>query len=115
MLNTARATRKAPGIQIAALSVLVLLHEPVTGMDILHQQLSLQLASRLAEQGVPGWPCCMIFSQYRVVEKPSEDSTVTSVEVFDANNEMIVQFFGKRKPGMPEPEAWRELVGEIPN
>jgi len=45
-----------------------------------------------------------------VVEKPSEDGTVTSVEVFDANNEMIVQFFGKRKPGMPELDAWRTLV-----
>lgn len=50
-----------------------------------------------------------------VVEKPSEDGIVTSVEVFDASNEMIVQFFGKRKPGMPELEAWRALVKEIPN
>lgn len=49
-------------------------------------------------------------SQCWVVEKPSADGTVTSVEVFDANNEMIVQFFGKRKPGMPELETWRELV-----
>lgn len=31
---------------------MLLLDEPVTGMDILHQQLSLQLATRLAEQGV---------------------------------------------------------------
>lgn len=44
------------------------------------------------------------------VEKPSVDGIVTSVEVFDAQGEMIAQFFGKRKPGMPELEAWRELV-----
>jgi len=31
---------------------MLLLDEPVTGMDILHQQLSLQLAARLAERGV---------------------------------------------------------------
>jgi putative hemin transport protein len=44
------------------------------------------------------------------VEKPSVDGIVTSVEVFDAEGEMIAQFFGKRKPGSPELEAWRELV-----
>jgi ABC-type hemin transport system ATPase subunit len=31
---------------------MLLLDEPVTGMDILHQQLSLQLATQLAQQGV---------------------------------------------------------------
>ncbi|KAA2240810.1 heme ABC transporter ATP-binding protein [Chitinophaga agrisoli] len=31
---------------------MLLLDEPVTGMDILHQQLSLQLATRLSQQGV---------------------------------------------------------------
>jgi putative hemin transport protein len=49
-------------------------------------------------------------SQCWVVEKPSADGTVTSLEVFDANNEMIVQFFGKRKPGMPELESWSSLL-----
>ncbi|KAA2240809.1 hemin-degrading factor [Chitinophaga agrisoli] len=44
------------------------------------------------------------------VEKPSADGIVTSVEVFDAKQDMIVQFFGKRKPGAPELEAWRALV-----
>lgn len=44
-----------------------------------------------------------------VVEKPSADGVVTSVEVFDGAGEMIAQFFGKRKPGIPELEKWREL------
>ncbi|GEP98598.1 heme ABC transporter ATP-binding protein [Chitinophaga cymbidii] len=48
-----------------------------------------------------------------VVEKPSVDGTVTSIEVFDAQEEMIVQFFGKRKPGSPELQAWRDLVAKF--
>jgi len=52
-------------------------------------------------------------AQCWVVEKPSADGTVTSVEVFDARQEMIVQFFGKRKPGYPELPAWRELAGKM--
>lgn len=48
-----------------------------------------------------------------VVEKPSVDGTVTSIEVFDARGEMIVQFFGKRKPGNPELQAWRDLVAKF--
>ena len=47
-----------------------------------------------------------------VVKKPSVDGTVTSLEVFDAGGEMIVQFFGKRKPGIPEREDWRTLVAD---
>jgi putative hemin transport protein len=52
-------------------------------------------------------------AQCWVVEKPSVDGTVTSIEVFDARQEMIVQFFGRRKPGLPELKAWKELVKSI--
>jgi putative hemin transport protein len=48
-----------------------------------------------------------------VVKKPSVDGIVTSIEVFDEKGEMIVQFFGKRKPGIPELESWRELVKNV--
>jgi len=48
-----------------------------------------------------------------VVRKPTEDGIVTAVEVFDKEGEIIVQFFGKRKPGIPELEEWRALVNEI--
>ena len=37
-----------------------------------------------------------LINRVYLVEKPTEDGTVTSVECFDANGEMIVQFFGKR-------------------
>lgn len=48
-----------------------------------------------------------------IVKKPAEDSFVTSIECFDRDGEMIVQFFGKRKPGIPELELWRDIVKEI--
>lgn len=43
------------------------------------------------------------------VAKPSADGDIHSLELFDADGELIVQFFGKRKPGIPELAAWREL------
>jgi len=49
-----------------------------------------------------------------VVVKPTEDGDVTAVECFDAAGEQIVQFFGKRKPGIPELQAWRDLVRALP-
>lgn len=48
-----------------------------------------------------------------VVEKPTDDGTVTSVEVFDAARRLIVQYFGARKPGQPEQTAWRALVAPL--
>lgn len=48
-----------------------------------------------------------------VVKKPSEDGTITALEIYDNNGEMIIQFFGKRKPGIPELEEWRTLVQDI--
>lgn len=48
-----------------------------------------------------------------IVKKPSTDGDVTSLEVFDAKGEMIVQFFGERKPGIPELETWRALVKDL--
>lgn len=45
-----------------------------------------------------------------VVEKPTDDGVVTSVEVFDVNNNMIVQIFGLRKPGQSELIEWKQLT-----
>lgn len=49
-----------------------------------------------------------------IVKKPTTDGVVTAIEVFDAKKEMIVQFFGLRKPGIPEREEWRQLLEELP-
>jgi putative hemin transport protein len=48
------------------------------------------------------------------VRKPQRDSLVTSLELFDKDGEVIAILFGKRKPGQPELDAWRELVAELP-
>ncbi|MCR9213723.1 MAG: hemin-degrading factor [Proteobacteria bacterium] len=45
--------------------------------------------------------------------KPTEDGIVTAVEVFDAQGEAIVTFFGKRKPGEPELVLWRQIVDQL--
>jgi len=44
------------------------------------------------------------------VNKPTSDGWVTSLEVYAANGDLIVQFFGERKPGKPELTGWRELM-----
>ncbi len=49
-----------------------------------------------------------------VVKKPTIDGVVTGIEVFDKNKEMIVQFFGLRKPGIPELAKWKDLVDTLP-
>lgn len=45
-----------------------------------------------------------------VVNKPTVDGWVTSLECFSQDGEMIVQFFGVRKPGIPELPQWRALL-----
>lgn len=48
-----------------------------------------------------------------VVKKPTDDGVVTSLEVFDAKKNMTAQFFGLRKPGIPELEGWRKIVDAL--
>ncbi len=47
-----------------------------------------------------------------VVKKPTDDGMVTALELYDAAGETIALIFGKRKPGKPEIEGWREVVAE---
>jgi putative hemin transport protein len=49
-----------------------------------------------------------------VVRKPTSDGHVTSLEAYDANGEMIVQFFGKRLEGVAERPDWREIAESLP-
>ncbi|MDB5848138.1 MAG: hemin-degrading factor [Rhodoferax sp.] len=49
-----------------------------------------------------------------IVQKPTADGTVTSVEAFDHDGELMAMFFGSRKPGTPELQGWRELVARLP-
>jgi len=48
-----------------------------------------------------------------VVEKPTSDGTVTSLELYDADGWPIARFFGKRKPGIPEREDWRAILDDL--
>ncbi|MCE7998208.1 MAG: hemin-degrading factor [Rhodobiaceae bacterium] len=47
-----------------------------------------------------------------VVRKPTEDGDVTSVELYDKDGTMLIQFFGERKPGQIERDDWRTIVSE---
>jgi putative hemin transport protein len=49
-----------------------------------------------------------------VVKKPTDDGVVTSIEAFDTKKNMIGQFFGLRKPGIPELKDWASLVETLP-
>ncbi len=48
-----------------------------------------------------------------IVKKPTEDGEVTAIEVFNNEGDFIVQFFGKRKPGIPELQEWKDLVAGL--
>jgi len=45
-----------------------------------------------------------------VVNKPSDDGWITSLECYANTGDLIVQFFGARKPGVPELAEWRALL-----
>lgn len=49
-----------------------------------------------------------------IVEKPTADGVVTSLEAFDTQGELMAMFFGARKPGQPERADWRALVQRMP-
>jgi len=49
-----------------------------------------------------------------LTRKPTADGTVTAVELFDAAGRDIALIFGKRKPGIPELAAWRDLAESLP-
>lgn len=49
-----------------------------------------------------------------LVKKPTADGVVTSVEVFDGAGDLMAMFFGRRKPGVPEQQAWRDIAARLP-
>lgn len=48
------------------------------------------------------------------VRKPTRDGHVTSVEAYNSEGEMIIQFFGKRHEGSGERGDWRAIVEGLP-
>jgi putative hemin transport protein len=49
-----------------------------------------------------------------VVRKPTDKGHVTSLEVYDAGGNLIIQFFGKRIEGQDERAEWRDIVENLP-
>jgi putative hemin transport protein len=49
-----------------------------------------------------------------IVRKPTRDGIVTSLEIFDTQDNQIAWLFGQRKPGEPERSDWRALVERLP-
>lgn len=48
-----------------------------------------------------------------VVRKPTAEGFVTSLELYDAQDETILLAFSKRKSGQGEPEDWRALLAKL--
>ncbi|MFP4155000.1 MAG: hemin-degrading factor [Halothiobacillaceae bacterium] len=48
-----------------------------------------------------------------VIRRPSEDGLITSLEVFDDLGQSLLTLFGKRKPGLPELDLWRDVVDTV--
>jgi putative hemin transport protein len=48
-----------------------------------------------------------------IVEKPADVGSVTSLELFNTNGELMAMFFGARKPGEHERSDWRALLAPL--
>lgn len=48
------------------------------------------------------------------VRKPTAEGHVTSIEAYDADGTLVIQFFGLRKEGADERGDWRALVENLP-
>jgi putative hemin transport protein len=53
-------------------------------------------------------------SESWAVRKPTRDGHVTSIEAYDAEGRMIIQFFSKRHEGEVERGDWRAVVEALP-
>lgn len=50
-----------------------------------------------------------------VVQKPTADGPVSSLELYDAAGESVAYVFSKRKPGQTEADLWRTLLARLPD
>lgn len=48
-----------------------------------------------------------------VVKKPSKDGIITSVELYDKDNQNFVLIYGRRQMARPEMDLWREIVSKL--
>lgn len=52
-------------------------------------------------------------TQAWLIRRPSDDGTITSIDFFNENDELIMTLFGQRKPGQQELESWRSVVTDL--
>ncbi|MFP4552024.1 MAG: hemin-degrading factor [Spirochaetales bacterium] len=52
-------------------------------------------------------------AQAWLVKKPTAEDTVTSIEIYDHDGELVLQFFGVRDDHGPEDSRWRELAESL--
>lgn len=48
-----------------------------------------------------------------VVHKNTTEGLVSALELFDTKGEMVAQFFGLRKPGIPQKTEWKALLDSL--
>jgi len=48
------------------------------------------------------------------VKKPVNVGYLSTVEVYNAKGEIIVQFYSRRPPGKPESDTWRDILAKLP-
>ena len=48
-----------------------------------------------------------------IVKKPTDQGLVHSIEAYDKEGNIVIQFFGKRKPDIPEDPEWRKVIKEF--
>ena len=48
-----------------------------------------------------------------LVRRPSIDGTITSLEVYNGNEELVLTLFGERKPSQSERQDWQALTGHL--
>ena len=48
-----------------------------------------------------------------ISKRPTSGGILHSVECFDENKELIIQFFAEGEHGGPEPESWTDLCKEL--
>jgi putative hemin transport protein len=54
-----------------------------------------------------------VISNTYVVHKNTADGLVSSLELFDARGELIAQYFGLRKPGIPQLPRWKAIIDSL--
>lgn len=48
-----------------------------------------------------------------LVRRPSVDGTITSIEFYNAKEDIVLTLFGERKPGEPERDDWQALTAHL--